>query len=300
MAEARIPADLFNPGQVFACLGLVEAADILLGDAEGAFDWESATETTFILRATGDEDPLEVVLDFLLRAEVKSLAPPDSANRTENWDGIPTKLLNAHQPFPAADPSSPATLPALLFTGAGSVVVDYWIDGERVSGRDNAKFWAGSSGKPGVSFLQDALALMRQEPQRLKGESFDYDVAQSSSFRFDWRRDYVPLDTGFSLNQHKDKIFAVGYPLVEVLAAIGLSHARPLRLQDKLHYRYAVPGLPQLPGGATPLYPPIFLRAALGCAELPFPMRTFRMNLDWPGQAGQARAITHIYEETTP
>jgi CRISPR-associated protein Csx14 len=36
MSEAVIPVDLFNPGQVFASLGFLEAADVLLGDAEGA------------------------------------------------------------------------------------------------------------------------------------------------------------------------------------------------------------------------------------------------------------------------
>ena len=32
MAEASIPTDLFNPGQVFACMGFLEAADVLIGD----------------------------------------------------------------------------------------------------------------------------------------------------------------------------------------------------------------------------------------------------------------------------
>ncbi len=291
MAEVRIPVDLLNPGQVFACLGLMEAAEVLLGEAEGAFDWRDEGQPHFNLRAAGDEDPLEVVIDFLLRAEVESLAPPGSANRTEKWDGIPTRVLDDTRPFSAPDPASPATLPARLFTNAGAIVVDYWIDGLQQSGRDNAKFWAGAGGYPGVALLQDALGLLRQEPQRVKGELFDYDVAQSSSFRFDWRRDYVPFDTGFSLNEHGN-IVTVGYPLVEVLAAIGLSHARPQRL-DKLNYRYGVIGM----DGNGQLLPPMFLRAALGCAPLPFPMRTFRMQLDWPGQENQARCITNAYEE---
>ena len=37
MAESSIPVDLFNPGQVFACLGFLEAADVLCGHAEGRF-----------------------------------------------------------------------------------------------------------------------------------------------------------------------------------------------------------------------------------------------------------------------
>lgn len=47
MSATSIPVDLFNPGQVFACLGLLEAADILLGDAEGGFNWGDETDVRF-------------------------------------------------------------------------------------------------------------------------------------------------------------------------------------------------------------------------------------------------------------
>ena len=46
MAEADIPVDLLNPGQVFACLGFVEAAEVLLGDATGGFDWSDPRGVT--------------------------------------------------------------------------------------------------------------------------------------------------------------------------------------------------------------------------------------------------------------
>jgi CRISPR-associated protein Csb3 len=39
MTTASIPVDLINPGQVFACLGFLEIADELLGNAEGGFNW---------------------------------------------------------------------------------------------------------------------------------------------------------------------------------------------------------------------------------------------------------------------
>ena len=42
MAEASIPIDLTNPGQVFACLGFVESAEVLLGEARGGFDCQTA------------------------------------------------------------------------------------------------------------------------------------------------------------------------------------------------------------------------------------------------------------------
>ena len=47
MAEASVPVDLTNPGQVFACLGFVEAADILLGEARGGFVWRDGGGTRF-------------------------------------------------------------------------------------------------------------------------------------------------------------------------------------------------------------------------------------------------------------
>ena len=54
MADRTIPVDLWNPGQVFACLGFLEGAESLLGDAEGGFDWSDPTAPRFRLSAGGD------------------------------------------------------------------------------------------------------------------------------------------------------------------------------------------------------------------------------------------------------
>jgi CRISPR-associated protein Csx14 len=86
----------------------------------------------------------------------------------------------------------------------------------------------------------------------------------------------------------------VGYPLVELLAAIGLTHARPLRLRSKLEYLYGVVGTSHEVGWL----PVAFVRAALGVAAMPFETRRFQMFLDWPGKEGQARAITQVTEES--
>ncbi len=75
MAEASIPVDLFNPGQVFACLGFLEAADVLLSDAEGGFDWTHAADARFLLRAAGEENPFAAVLEFLAMANPQRWGP---------------------------------------------------------------------------------------------------------------------------------------------------------------------------------------------------------------------------------
>lgn len=298
-STSTIPVDLFNPGQVFACIGLMEAADQLLGGALARFDWRDGAHSSFELSAHGDTPPVEAVLAFLDRANARGIAPSGSAILEEwksPWGDFPL-VAGADAGYPIPAPASPATIVCALSDGSQQLNIDHWGDD---SGRDNVKFWAGAGGYPGVSLARDALELVRQAggATAAAADPFALAAPQSSSFRFDWRRDYVPIDAGFSLNAHGD-IDTLGYPLVELLAAIGLSHARPLRpdRRDKLLYRYAVIGAS--PSDDCGLLPPSFLRAALGDAPLPLPTRRFRMRLNWPGQEGQARSITTVTEETT-
>lgn len=292
MAEATVPVDLFNPGQVFACLGLVEAAAILLGDAEGAFDWSHKTRCSFALRASGDQSPVEAVLSFLALAQARGEAPEGSqchANWNKSWGKLDARARELGYPNP--EPPSPATVVCMLDDGKQTIAIDHWGDETR---RDNVKFWAGAGGYPGVALARDALELIRADVANSVADPFALARPQSSSFRLDWRRDYIPLDTGFSLNAH-DAMAPVGYPIVELLAAIGLTHARPLKPNErnKLEYTYAAIG--RVPSARH--FPRSLLRSALGGAALPFPMRHFRMALSWPGKEGQARAITAVTEE---
>lgn len=294
MAVATIPVDLRNPGQVFACLGFMEAAEILCGPCTGRFDYQdSEIQTTFTLRNEGVEDPIAATVRFLAQAQVRAIVPKNSDLSARRWAVGEIKREDEEYPCPA--PDSPATLPIELTDGRDVIPVDHWADDANSSGRDNVKFWAGAAGYPGAALARDAL-----EPVAKLGDNalaaaiadpFALEAQQSSSFRFDWRRDYIAIDTGFAVNDHSD-ITMVGFPLVEIMAAIGVSHARPQRL-DKLRYRYGVIGS----GAKDVLLPPAFLRAALGCAQLPFPQRFFSMRLDWPGQEGQARCITDVTEE---
>ncbi|MCS6892182.1 MAG: hypothetical protein NZN45_11255, partial [Rhodovarius sp.] len=86
MAESEIPVDLFNPGQVMACLGLLEAAEILIGGAEGGFDWSDGMTARFRLRATGSTDPVQAVLGFLAEAQVVVLTSQGAAFDLSRWD----------------------------------------------------------------------------------------------------------------------------------------------------------------------------------------------------------------------
>lgn len=289
MAEASIPVDLTNPGQVFACIGLLEAAEVLLGEAQAGFEWTD-TAPSFRMRTAGKAHPFAEVIAWVRGASVETLAPPGSGLNTSKWQ-VSTRVIADPEPFPTNVPDSPATLPArLLGTNGKAILIDHWGDS---TNRDNAKFWAGAGGYPGAALLRDAIELLRtMMPAGVEEDPFAFHAPQTSSFRFDWRRDYVDIDAGFSPNKH-ESIVMQGYPLVEIFAALGLSNARPLRV-TKLRYRYGVVG----PAVSGELLDPVFLRAALGAVRLPLPMRLFTMNLDWPGQDGQARCITTVLEET--
>ena len=299
MAEATIPVDLRNPGQVFACLGLMEAAESLLGPAEGAYAWqEGDTSARFTLGVAGDADPVREVVAFLAVAEAIALAPRPkipSGKRldTDKWT-VPSAAFDSADAsvFPFDPPGSPAPLPVRLSDGGHEITITHWGDDAVLMGRDNVKFWAGSGGYPGAALARDALDLVKGGANALASaaaDPFAVSAPQSSSFSFDWRRSYVPLDAGFSPNAHA-AINMVGFPLVEVLAAIGLENARPERpdRRNKLAYRYAV---------SSARLPTLFARAVLGGQSLGFPVRRFRMQLDWPGQEGQARCIIDSREE---
>ena len=291
MSTGDIPVDLFNPGQVFACLGLIEAAELLVGRTEAEFDWEDAGGTRFRLAVSGNSDPITDVLEFLAEAQVSVLIPSGSEFDLGMWRLSAECVPEAPDPtrFPQAEPRKPAALPAVLRAGGRTIVIDAWSD---ASSRDNVKFWGGARGRPGAGIVRDALHAARTFFDDARPDPFAVGAPMSSGLGFDWRRDYVPLRIGFSLNEH-GKIQPRGYPLVEVLAAIGLTHARPRRPEprNKLVFDYAVVG-----GEA---FPATVHRAALGDAALPFPMRRFRMNLAWPGQENKARCITSVTETPT-
>lgn len=293
MADANVPVDLLNPGQVFGCLGLMEATEILCGPCTGAFVGERAeSAATFHLRTAGPEQPAEAVLDFLWRAQAIAVAPWSNGSEKlkAKEPGVQT-IPRSDKCYPCPRPDTPSALPIDLTADGVTVPVEHWADESR---RDKLKLWAGAGGYSGAALARDALKALSEfdEDTRTlaRRDPFSLQAPMSSSFRFDWRRDYIPLDIGFSPNNHGSALQMVGYPLVELLAAIGLQCARPARVnpRDKLAYRYGV---------CSERLPTPFVRAVLSGSSLGFPIRLFRMQLGWPGQEGQARCIVDAQEE---
>jgi len=313
MAEASIPVDLFNPGQVFACLGFLEAADVLLGEVEGGFDWNKGGETRFHVRINSGQNPFAVVLAYLAGVEVQCYAPKDytdppkkTKKKVDASDGDAGGIqgpLDFSETFPSPKADSLALPIRLLGTYSGeqlSIPVSHWADG---SGRNDFKLYAGNrsgadkaramlsgtvekrSKKQTVSGLKTRglNALWKEQPEELLARPFDVLTPIGGSFNFDPRRAWTGIDAGYSPDAQEHAIAAS--PIVEILAAVGLEHARPDEF-DTRQVRYAAWGVP---------LPPVLARAAFGGSPLAIPMRRFRFTLDRPSK--YIKIVTFAQEE---
>ncbi|HLI13805.1 MAG TPA: hypothetical protein VKY65_19605 [Alphaproteobacteria bacterium] len=300
MAEASIPVDLLNPGQVFACLGFMEAADILLGGVAGGFDWSKDSNTRFALRATGERNPFEAALEFLAEAEpnrwgpIGYTDPPPKKGETggdEDVEGdddmgdvasasqVPPLDLSITFPAKAGDRMA---LP-IKFGGGNRPVVelDHWADG---SSRESFKLYAGNRSADAIAraMLKGVRQLWEEDRAALVNAPFDALTPMGGSFNFDPRGAWTAIDAGYSPNEHKHAIEAS--PVVEFLTAWGLENARP----DEF-------GLRQARYAAWGMNLPLLLARPAFAGTLPaIPLRRFRFELNL---SGKNKVVTFAQEE---
>lgn len=323
MGAASISVDLFNPGQVFACLGFLEAADVLLGDAEGGFDWSDEAQVTFALHAAGERNPFEVVLDFLAAAEVKALAPagwkpkvkpkrePKNDKEKKKQENERIKLekelakLIRTEFMPSRSPETMATLPVQIRSICDgrerSVALTHWADSE--AGRNDFKLYAGNRSGLSIAIAMIAgtgaelkkgqnigdletkgvVQLWEENKEALVKAPFDVLTPMGGSFNFDPRGAWTAIDAGYSPNDQNHHVAAS--PVVEFLAAWGLEHARP-HVSDERQVRYAVWGVPLMP---------CLARVAFIGAIPSLPVQRFRFLLD---SSGKNKIVTFAERET--
>lgn len=241
MAESRIPVDLFNPGQVFACLGFMELADVLLGDAEAEFDWSNKTDSQFHLSAAGEKNPVEVALDFLKAATVKPLRP---AGVDGPW---PNESVEAED-FPAplsefrdstGKKFTASALPILLETEGRKFNVSSWLEGDK---RKALKLFAGqqvatklmTNVLSGDSTKKGTIGVRQLAP---KSDNPFETGPVGGRFGYDSRGAWDAINTGSSLDEQGATLLVS--PVVEALAAVGLEYTRPEFLST-YEIRYAV------------------------------------------------------------
>lgn len=312
---ASIPVDLESPGQVLACMGFLEAAEVLVGGVEAHFDWSEA-QATFVLRAGGDKNPFLVVLEFLSKASISELTPigyveggaadgddngdedatpsePEDGDESDDDDPGEARGRTTTPAFPSGEGDRNA-LPIQLVADGRRLTVSHWADG---SSREPFKLYSGNrSARLIASNMIEAMrSLWKTEQANLLKAPLDVVMPIKGKFNFDPRAGWVAIDAGYSPKEQGHGVDAS--PVVELLAAIGLEHTRPMivvttdaALRKTLYGRatYAVWGQS---------LPPMLARAALVDAPLNVPKRRFRFDLR---ASGKNKVTTFAREETQP
>ncbi len=310
MRTAIIPVDLFNPGQVFACLGFLEVADELLGNAEGGFNWSNSAGSLFELKAHCDGNPVEEILDRLAQTTCQEVEP-------QGWPGerAPTAVVAECFPSQLKDhfdkqqkkwtrTSLPISISIQRNDMSAAITLMNWTDG---SSRPLFKLYSGN--RSAHSIASNMLKGKRAKPTRTcpdgKVESkglrqlwqekraqlveapFDVLCSMGGSYNFDPRGGWTALDAGFSPDQQSKSGLLDGIsasPVVEILAAWGLEHARPDEYKTR-QVRYGV---------WHGLVPPMLARAAIAGVEVIRPFRRFRFTL---ALSGKNKVVTFATEE---
>jgi CRISPR-associated protein Csx14 len=302
MAKASIPVDLFNPGQVFACMGFLEAADVMLGNALGGFEWPNGGEPRFEIQADGASNPFGAVLKLLTEGHLHRIAPEGYVEPSASGGSKqPTKSAKKSRKkkqvngesskgcaltvdtFPAREADRLA-LPLRLEHDGHHLDISHWCDG---SSRNSFKLFAGQQRSDVIAkqMLNAIRTLSRKHGDSLIADPLSPTVPLGgSSFKFDPRKSWTGIDAGYSPDEQSNEVQAS--PVVEVLAAVGLEHARPDEFETR-NVRYGVWNAP---------LPLLLARPALAGVPIGVPMRVFRFTLDL---AGKNKIVTFAQEETS-
>lgn len=224
-----IDVDPSNPGQFFACCGLLELADRLWRYAEGWFD-----EQSFSIECDGS---LEELLKRLVMDSPEPLKVLDN--------GLTVKSIIAPLRF--------------TFDGGASypLILDVWVRTEVVKRKPAVisntpwNFWSGQQTSFGIwSSLRLALT---QQIQKLENRQYTKILTQhlplTGRFGFDPSAAWNALDVGFSPNTQQMPV--ASSPATEMLAAIGLQRFRPVISDNRKSFLYSTWGRPLLPSVAA-------------------------------------------------
>ena len=265
MYESSFPTDLYNPGQVLACLGFLELAGHLLGDVEGRFHWNGDTSPTFSLRACqSNESPVRAVLEFLAQSTLYEIQPTDN-----------TPLSPSSKP-------DRMTYPVRLHApGRPDFDMSHWAD---TSSRDSFKLYSGnrSAFKIATGMLSAYQSQWKAHRDALLKTPLHVLMPIGGSFNFDPRGAWTAIDAGYSLNDQGHDISSS--PLTELLAACGLEFTRPII--SKRHVTYAV---------WKEWLPPVLARVAFQKRLTGLDYRVFSYEL---ALSGKNKVITFAQEET--
>jgi len=247
-ANIKIPVDLTNPGQFFACCGLLEVASRLNKEAQGWFEARN-----FHLRCNSSFCD---IVDALRQGRVVNTMSAAQNARLQELTSISkkdrekAKLEDEKKALDALRREEPIVLESSFV-----LRIDWFRD--EYSGGSRFKTWAGQQ-----SVLDIATAMhagLRSVDREV--ESTLWNSARGAGLPFNFDSDLggqgSALDIGFSFDplaaSEATRIEGTCKPALEILAFIGLQRFRPREIPGRNRFVYVAWQQPLPPSVAAPV-----------------------------------------------
>jgi CRISPR-associated protein Csx14 len=264
--DISINVDLRNPGQFFACCGLLELTSRLWPAAEesawnepvGWFEKAGAGSVFRVTTGSGHNDPLGAIVARLCESPLAELAHDHETQKQA--DRKPVVLKNF------------------------GLRLDWWLDGYRGGDKSELKVWAGQmTPERNLALLQTELrTLFASTPEALASAGLLSARAPVTGMGFDPASAWTSINVGFSPDEQG--ISVLSRPAPEILAAVGLQRCRPQRDEKRrgrtFVYRAWTDALPIAVTSAAV--------AGVGAALAPYEFRVVMRNAQY-GNFGWAK-----------
>lgn len=256
-----IPVDLTNPGQFFACCGLLELADRLWPGVEGCF-----AGSHFCI-SNAPEITLATLLDSLHQSSVANTMATVQQSRLELLSSMSKKqrketpgLEDEKKTLETRRREEPILLQGQPLQGQTPLRLDWFRDD--AGGGSRFKTWAGQQSVLDITVtMHDGM-----RSAHIESEATLWNNARGIGLPFNFDSDLggqgSALDIGFSFDalagSEATRIVGTCKPALELLCFIGLQRFRPRELAGQKRFVYAA--------WQSPL--PVSVAAAAACQSI--------------------------------
>ena len=210
-----VNVDVTNPGQFFACCGLLELADRLWPGAEvmGGFISPRFQRSQFNIWSKHSLDT-QTIVTCLCRSQRNAVEPLQAIKK----DGKVVKDVSKIKPIQLTIERDDGAVNEPV-----SMRLNWWLDELTGQQQDHFKLW--SAHVSSQSLIADMANAIH--PEKINDETvFEYSCPMTGRIGLDARSSWNTLDEGFSPNNQGLKVES--FPAAELLAAIGLQYFIPL------------------------------------------------------------------------
>jgi hypothetical protein len=211
--DITLDVDLRNPGQFFACCGVLELASRMWPGSEGWFVRDGAGATFHVTTGRGTNEPLADIARLLCADKPLVTIAEDDGIGDIQADRQAVALL---EPF--------------------NIRLDWWQDAYGDGDKSELKVWAGQQTPArNLPALQDIWRKINAaQPNEIGLRTLFSQRWPETGMGFDPSSSWKAIDVGFSPDEQQVNVLTS--PAVEILTAIGLQRCRPERLGEKGRY----------------------------------------------------------------